>query len=277
MKTLYTFGAERVERNLTVADILAAKGSRVLTETTATSAEAAAAASDAEVDMLVGPAVLQAAMREGAPHVFTTIGVKVTAFASADAVLGEAYRVMEAGADAVYCPREPRIVEHLAAASIPVMSHVGLVPRVSTWIGGLRAFGRTADEALELYQTIKDLENAGAVMAEVEVVAADALSAIAPLTKMSLISLGSGPGGDVQYLFQEDAIGETPNPPRHARAFGDIKPHVAAIAEERRRALRAFRDATQSGSYPAAQESVRMKEGEKDRFHNALAKASKQV
>ena len=92
--------------------------------------------------------------------------------------------LLEAGADAVYCPREPRIVEHLSAASIPVMSHVGLVPRTSTWIGGLRAFGRTADEALELYQTIKDLENAGAVMAEVEVVAADALSAIAPLTKM---------------------------------------------------------------------------------------------
>ena len=81
----------------------------------------------------------------------------------------------------------------------------------------------------------------------------------------------------MQYLFQEDAIGETPNPPRHARAFGDITPHVAAIADERRRALRAFRDATQSGSYPAAQESVRMKEGEKDRFRNALAKASKQV
>ena len=61
MKTLYTFGTERVERNLTVADKLAAKGNRVLTETTATSAEAAAAASDAEVDMLLGPAVLQAA------------------------------------------------------------------------------------------------------------------------------------------------------------------------------------------------------------------------
>jgi hypothetical protein len=31
MKTLYTFGTERVERNLTIADILAAKGNRVLT------------------------------------------------------------------------------------------------------------------------------------------------------------------------------------------------------------------------------------------------------
>lgn len=277
MKKLYTFGGQAVERNLTVADLLAAKGKRVLTETTATTAEAASAAADAGIDMLVGPAVLQEEMRKGAPHVFTTIGVKMTAFTSADDVLAEAFRVLEAGADAVYMPRELRIIEHLARAGVPIMTHLGLVPRMSTWIGGMRAFGRTADEAMEFYRSVKAAENAGAIMAEAEVVAADVLSAVTPLTAMSMISLGSGPGGDVQYLFQEDAIGETEAPPRHARAFGDIRPFVEAIAAERRKALGAFRQATADGSFPAQAETVAMRPGEREAFLEALEAARTMV
>ena len=35
-------------------------------------------------------------------------------------------------------------------------------------------------------------------------------------------SLGSGPGGDVIYLFQNDICGEQLHRPRHARSFGDL-------------------------------------------------------
>ncbi len=272
MKRLYTFGGQLVQRNLTVADILAAKGTRRLTQTNAANADEARAVADAGIDMLVGGADLLAAMREGAPHMFITAGVLVTRFVSPDEILRQAYNLMVEGADAVYMPREPRIIEHLARAEIPVMTHRGLVPRTSTWRGGLRAVGTSAAEALEVYQAIKDAENAGAVLAEVEVVADDALRAIAPLTSMSIISLGSGGGGDVDYLFHEDICGMNPSAPRHARAFGDLRPLYEKIDRERRAALGAFRGACENGDFPSAAHTVRMKPGEKEALLEALAK-----
>ena len=60
------------------------------------------------------------------------------------------------------------------------MGHLGLVPRKSTWRGGLRAVGRTADEALALMQDFRDLENAGAFSVEAEVIPAEVMAAISP-------------------------------------------------------------------------------------------------
>lgn len=270
MKRLYGFAGAAIERNLTVADVLGAKGERKLTQTTASDAAEASAAADAGIDMLVGSADLLAPMREGAPHTFITAGVLVTQFVSPDEILRQAYALLVQGADAVYMPREPRIIEHLAAASVPVMTHQGLVPRTSTWRGGLRAVGKTATEALELYRAIKDAENAGAVFAEVEVVAADALAAISARTSMSIVSLGSGGGGDIDYLFQEDICGMNPAPPRHARAFGALRPLYDEIAAERRAALASFRSASQSGEFPAKDETVPMPAAERERLLDEL-------
>ena len=49
-----------------------------------------------------------------------------------------------------------------AEAGIPVEGHAGLVPHRSTWTGGLRAVGKTIEEALWVYEEIKKLEAAGA-------------------------------------------------------------------------------------------------------------------
>ena len=50
--------------------------------------------------------------------------------------------------------------------------------------GGLRIVGRTAEEALELAEDFRRLENAGAYAAEVECVAAEALAAIAARSRL---------------------------------------------------------------------------------------------
>lgn len=275
MKKFYNFAGAVVERNLTVADVLAAKGHTKFTQTSAYSAEEASAAADAGIDMLIGSADMLAPMREGAPNTFITAGVLVTQFVTPDEILRQAYNLLVQGADAVYMPREPRIIEHLAAASVPVMTHQGLVPRTSTWRGGLRAVGKTADEALELYQSLKDAENAGAAFAEVEVVAADALAAIVPRLTMSIVSLGSGAGGDIDYLFQEDICGMNENAPRHARSFGALRPLYEEIGVQRRAALTAFREACESGDFPTATETVSMPTAEKERLLDALEQSGR--
>ena len=66
----------------------------------------------------------------------------------------------------------PHVVETLAREGVPVIAHVGLVPPKATWAGGMRAVGRTADQALQVYRDSKDFESAGAFALEMEVVPA---------------------------------------------------------------------------------------------------------
>lgn len=269
MVNSFSFSGAPVDRTLTLKCLKDAKGKQKFVQTTATSETEAAASAEAGIEMLVGGAPMLEAMRKGAPNAFITAGVHMWNYPSQDEILAQAFSLLEAGADAVYCPREPRIVEHLAAAKVPVMGHLGLVPRMASWTGGIRAIGRTANEALQLYQDFKDLENAGAVMVEAEVVAADVLTEIAKRTSMSVISLGSGPGGDVDYLFQEDICGETEKRPRHARAFGDLHRLHKQIQSERIAALKAYKSSVLDQSFPSKSETVGIA---KDEFEAFLSK-----
>ena len=98
-------------------------------------------------------------------------------------------------------------------------------------------------------QDFRDLENAGAFSVKVEVIPADVLAVISPQTSLITVSLGSGPRGDVLYLFQNDICGENPLP-RHPRAFNDLAAIAAQMATERRVALSAFRVACMEESFP---------------------------
>ena len=84
------------------------------------------------------------------------------------------------------------------------------------------------------------------------------------------VSLGSGTGADVMYLFMEDIYGEKESAPRHARAFGNLAALHRQIREERVRALTAFRAASLEGSFPGEAESAAMAPGELDVFLDRL-------
>lgn len=84
------------------------------------------------------------------------------------------------------------IVEMLAREGIPVQVHMGLVPTFSHWRGGLKAVGRTHEEAMELYRTFKRYEDAEAFACEIECVAEETLKLLNDRTSIVTISLGSG-------------------------------------------------------------------------------------
>ena len=130
----------------------------------------------------------------------------------------------------------------------------------------------TAAEATELFRDYKRLENAGAFAAESEVVAGPAMTEIAKRTALICVSLGSGGGGDVSFLFMNDLCGETTNAPRHARAFGDLAAMHAAVHAARIDALSAFKTAATDGSFPAQAETLGMAQVELDAFLNTLEK-----
>ena len=271
MKRIYDWDARFSLRNYTAADLQALKGVRKLTQTTANSEEEAAAAADAGIDLVMGNAVFAEAVRRGAPNHFYTAAIPMPDHPSEKDVLDAAFLAMKRGADSVYTARGPHIVEILAREQIPVMCHLGLVPRRSTWNGGLRAIGKTAEEALVLWQSFRDMENAGAFSVEAEVICDRVMAEISKRTNLITSSLGSGSGADIIYLFQNDICGEQAESPRHARAFGNIYALQEQIKAERRTALAAFHAAANSDDYPAKAETAAIEDNEFEKFTDMLA------
>lgn len=271
MRRIYTYGGRPARRNLTVADIQANKalGRKMTQVSAATEAEAAACVA-AGIDLITIADTDIAAVRRGAPETFGTGSQTITQYATPNEALAAAIRVAERGADAIYTPRGLGIVEMLAREGLCVQGHLGLVPRLSTRVGGLRIIGKTADEALRLMQDFRRLEEAGALAAEVECVAAEALEEINRRTTLVTHSIGAGSGGDIIFSFMEDICGDVENPPRHAKAWGDLLSLRRAMAAERGRALAGFQQAVTEGTFPDTAHSAFMAPGEHAKLQEAL-------
>ena len=267
---IYTYGGKPARRNFTVADMIALKGTARLCQTCPATEEEAAACEAVGIDVLNTSDADLPAVRAGAPETFTIADLPMTAHRTPDDILRAAVNAAEIGADAVYTPRSLRMVEMLAREGLAVQGHLGLVPRLSTRRGGLRIVGKTADEAIELAEDFRRLEDAGAYAAEVECVAAEALAAINPMTTLVTHSIGAGSAGDVIFMFLVDICGESDRPPGHAKAFADLSSIRAHLAVERRRALSDYRHAVMDGSYPDATTSVSMLPDEHERLLEAL-------
>jgi 3-methyl-2-oxobutanoate hydroxymethyltransferase len=125
----------------------------------------------------------------------------------------------------------------LPREQIPVVGHLGFVPRKSTWVGGVRAVGKSTAEALELWDRFQRLEDAGAFAAECELIAAPVMAEIHRRTSLATIWLGSWPHADVMFLFTSDICGESSRSPRHARSWGDLATRHQVVRDERVHAL----------------------------------------
>lgn len=273
MTAIYTFGGQPAQRNVTLADLRAAKAEgRKLTQANATRdiAEEATAVASAGIDILSVTSTRYDEARAAAPEIYTIATIGAPHLVTPDEVLREAFRVATAGADCIYTIRGLAIVEMLAREGLSVQGHAGLVPRKSIATGGLRAMGRTADEAMAILQDVRRLEEAGAVAVELECVAEEAAAAISARTPLITHGIGSGRGTDVIFLFTADICGDALRPPRHAKAFGSLRPLRVALDTERRRALTAFAAAVRDHDFPDAATCISMPQAEQDRLAEVL-------
>ncbi|QAU43891.1 ketopantoate hydroxymethyltransferase (plasmid) [Bradyrhizobium sp. CCBAU 53351] len=255
MPRIYDWAAREAERTVTVADLRASrKSGKRYTQVTAETAEEAAAAEQAGIEMLVTRARNVEAVRRGSKHLFVTAALGFADAVTQDDILRTALKALSDGADAVITARGMATVSMLAAEDIPVVGHLGLVPRKSTWLGRLRAFGKYAEEALALFQRFRRLEEAGAFAVECEVIPARVMSEIRRRIGLVTVSLGSGPDADVIFLFTEDICGGEGRRPRHARVYGDLQALQERIKQERVKALSAFRADVTANGFPGPQE-----------------------
>lgn len=271
MPRIYDWSAKEAERTVTVADLRAARSlGRRYTQVTANSEEEAAAADEAGIDMLVTRAGNVEKVRRGSRRLFITAALGFAEAVTCDEILRTGFKALMDGADALITARGMATVSALADEDIPVMGHLGLVPRKSTWLGKMRAVGKTADEALRLHERFRRLESAGAFAVECEVIPAKVMSEIRKRTGLVTVSLGSGPDADAVFLFTEDVCGEAERLPRHAKAYGKLRELQKSVRDERVRALRAFRDDVIGMAFPGPDELSDIDDAEFGAFVSAL-------
>jgi 3-methyl-2-oxobutanoate hydroxymethyltransferase len=245
----------RPRKKYTVYDLQKLKGKRCLTHIHVKSPEEAAAAEAAGVDLMscsYDSPEAQARLPllvAAAPNSFLSVATP-HGLASGEEAIRIAFRALEAGASSVYCSASNKIIEAMANERIPVVGHLGMVPRHVTWTN-YRAIGKTPAEAVQLYRQMKSLEDAGAYAAELEVVPHQLASFLSSKTKMLLMSLGSGSGCDTQFLFSDDILGDYDERlPRHAKAYRDFKAENERLQQERIAAFGEYIADVNGGQFP---------------------------
>jgi 3-methyl-2-oxobutanoate hydroxymethyltransferase len=112
------------------------------------------------------------------------------------------------------------IVEHLARHDIPVCAHIGLKPQSVHKIGGFRVQGRDPEQAQEMLESAKRLQNSGADIVLLECVPNEVGEAIQKGIDLPVIGIGAGPHVDGQILVLYDMLDITPGrTPRFVRNF----------------------------------------------------------
>ena len=276
MKRIYDFSRNPAVRNYTVADLKALKRS----DTTLSMANPAdrdqiRACVEAGIDLFVVGTEQIEDVRELAPTHFTGVGSSWSQFGSDEEIIAHAFEAMRRGGDMYYTLRSFDVMERMASEGIPVQSHIGLIPTFSHHYGSLRAFGRTANEAIQIWDTLKRMEDVGVFAVEVECVAEEFLEAINDKTSVVTFSLGSGLGGDAVFSFVTDICGEASEedkPPKHAHAFGNVGRLHDQIHTERVAALGEFHREVAARNFPYPATNIGMHDGEKEAFLEALDK-----
>ena len=267
-----TLGGSYATRNYTVKHLQDLKGKRVLTETMPFTTSEAAAAEQAGIDLMKvkfdpsNPASA-IAIRKAAPHTFMTFCIGLTKIATPAEAVRAGYDAMEIGADGIMCQWGPEFIQAVSSVGIPVEAHAGLVPRLSTWTGGLKAVGKTLDEALWVFRQIRAFEDAGAWAVEVEVVPAELLAQISSRTRLVTSSIGAGSGCDIQFMFAEDILGNHAPPfPRHTKQYRNLFKLEQALQEERIGGFRDYIEDVKNGIFPGPEHIVKAPEGLIEQF-----------
>ena len=156
--------------------------------------------------------------------------------------------VKEAGCAAVKLegggPTSVARARAISSAGIPVMGHVGLTPQTSTALGGYRAQGKTAEQALLIRDQAIALEQAGCFSIVFEAIPSELAAEIMPRISVPVIGIGAGGGVDGQVLVFHDLLGI-----REGLGARFVK-RYANILDEMVDGVSAFADDVRDRSFP---------------------------
>ena len=210
------------------------------------------------------------AVRNGAPNTMTIASMPYGSYATEENAVENAVRMMkESGADALKLQlgKEGKsIIKAVADAGVPIMSHVGLLPHKVHLLGGFKMQGKTANAAIEIIENAKAIEDAGAIGLEIEAMPYEVGKAVDDAVSIFTFSIGAGSAGTCQLLNGYDLLG----------AFDTFKPKFAKryanLSEAATKAFSEYVYEVQTGKFPDADHSYKMKDEEIEKFKKELLK-----
>lgn len=173
-----------------------------------------------------------------------------------EAALACVEKLMQAGAHAVKLEGvrgHEATVERIVRSGVPVMGHIGLTPQSVHGLGGFRVQGRDEEDAQELREQGRLLEQLGCFSLVLECVPSALGRTITQDLRIPTIGIGAGAGTDGQILVLQDLLGLSPQgagyiQPRFVREFMPGREPVAT-------ALRRFAAEIAEGTFPSDQEA----------------------
>ena len=210
------------------------------------------------------------AVRNGAPNTMTIASMPYGSYATEKKAVENAIKMMkESGVDALKLQlgkEGSNIIKAVADAGVPIMSHVGLLPHKVHLLGGFKMQGRTAEAAIEIIENAEAIEDAGAIGLEIEAMPFEVGKAVDDAVSIFTFSIGAGSAGTCQLLNGYDLLG----------AFDTFKPKFAKryanLSEVATKAFSDYIKEVQTGEFPDADHSYKMKEEEIKKLKQELSK-----
>lgn len=148
--------------------------------------------------------------------------------ASAEQAMMNAGRLLkEAGAHSVKVEGGMELaetVQHMVAAGIPVMAHIGLRPQRYHQMGGYAVQGKKDDDAKRLINEAKAFEQAGAFGLLLEGIPATLAQKITETVDIPTIGIGAGAKCDGQVLVIYDLLGmDAAFNPKFAKKYAELQ------------------------------------------------------
>ena len=192
------------------------------------------------------------AVRRGAPNTLVVGDMPFMSYQiNPDQALASAGRIIkEGGADCAkmeggeyFAPYVSKIV----SAGIPTIGHIGLTPQSASALGGFKLQGRTKQEAEQLIDDAKALDEAGAFAIVLECIPSGVARVITESVSAVTIGCGAGPHVDGQNLNAYDILGLFEKfVPKFVKQYKVLAPEMIAGFNE-------FAKDVRSGIYPASE------------------------
>ncbi len=182
------------------------------------------------------------AVARGLQHAFLVADMPFMSYTNPNQALGNAVRLMQDGGAMMIKLEGGQgqigVVEYLARHDIPICAHLGLKPQSVHKIGGFKVRGRDVDEAKEIVDSARQLQDAGADILLLECVPNEIGRKVSNELSVPVIGIGAGPDVDGQILVLYDVLGITHGRmPRFVRNFQEgcdsslaaLKSYVSAV------------------------------------------------
>ena len=208
------------------------------------------------------------AVRRGAPNTFMLAPITYQAYQTPEMALRNAARLMqETGADAVKIQggvRMKHILKAITDAGMPCASHVGLTHHNIAKLGGFKIQGKSAEDAMRVYEDAMAIQEAGGFGMEVEAVPPPVAEQISKDLDIIAWGVGAGSECDGQNLIAWDMLGF------YDRLKTKFTKRYANLAETAVQAMTQYAAEVRERRFPTAEFSYTYNDEEIDKFRELI-------